>query len=485
MKVRVRDLLVMLAFLFPFISSQAQGHIPKTRENSFKGALSFLPEGSYGITTLYSPFTERRDPLASHKEWIEDDKGQAVRGLMAEAVLFMEWWTLLGDPIESYLFKWKSTGYYEVRYRDNGELVTKTISRSQLAKYPDLQRWFDNIAPLNINFRIDFTAGRLDEQAYRDFRQRKSQFETLGAAGFKMNYSRKVDGVQMLFERSEQTPGFNLPVMANGWRDFMSVPADVPNDKLTDLVALFRMAETVNINSFQITSIRWPIDGLVALARRYDEYENGKKELSPDELVASATPDALKTMGDDFWNATDIPQGEMEIYKDPRTSKMGLKTKNNRNVIPATFVDIREDKDEKVFFCRSGYGADEPLIAINKFGKEVGRLNNATWREDKKVFLETTEEEEGECSLIFSYNALRFTGGRFVQVAKLYDFVNYRSKAVITLRSSNESYEQRRQAEEREKQRAEERSRVCTQWYADVRARMSSRGYIYLSNFER
>jgi len=460
--------LLIVLVLLKFFSATAQGHLPKTSKNSFKGALSFLPEweiaGSY--TTLASPHSNRTDPLASPKEWITDNDG-SMRGIMKEAVLFMEWWTLLGDPVESYLFKWKTSGYYEVMYEEDGKNVNKFVYRTQLEKYPDLLKWFDNIAPGNINFEIGFSMGKLSEKDYRDFREKKSLFSSLGASGFKMDYNRKVEGIQMLFERSERHPPFNVPVMANGWRDFMGVSSDVSDEKFGDLISLFRMAETVSINYFAITSIRWPIDGMIALAKKFDKYEKEEKRPSPEQLVSQADASPLKTMGDDFWNETDIPKGDVEIYMDPTNFKYGLRSKNKRTVTASIYNNIVQSSDKQHFFANT---SDE-TIAYTKFGKEVARISGYySYNSKSNQFMDQTGSEDTECIDydILYYKTYTFSNNDFQRGSNYFSFQRQ-------LYISVESYNDKRTSQEKDRD-AREAKRFCIEAVEKARSSALSQG---------
>jgi len=50
--------------------------------------------------------------------------------------LGFEWWTLLGEPLEIYHFRWKAS--------DSDTINNKTCKRADLVKYPDLLKRYDN-----------------------------------------------------------------------------------------------------------------------------------------------------------------------------------------------------------------------------------------------------------------------------------------------------------------------------------------------------
>ncbi len=67
-------------------------------------------------------------------------------GLVKEIHINIELWTLLGEPIEKYLFRWK-----------RGSSITSTdfttLSESTLSKYPDLLKRYNSLRPRNIELR--------------------------------------------------------------------------------------------------------------------------------------------------------------------------------------------------------------------------------------------------------------------------------------------------------------------------------------------
>lgn len=391
-------------------SSCGQGHVPVSDKSSFKGVLLFTPEGtlSSGVHSVYSSAHNKTDPMISPKEWVRG-KSASVRGIVQDAVLFFEWWTLLGDPIERYQFKWKSSGYYDVSYQEGGAYHTKTVTRRALAKYPDLVKWFDNIAPNNINFEIDFATGRLDDKKYYEFRRKHNILESLGSSGYSVSFRRRVEGIDMLFERSDKNPPFIVPTMATGgWREFMTIPASVSNEKLEVLVQLFKLGQTVSIKSFRIVSIDWPVDGMIALAKRFEAYEEKGTEPSPKEMVAAAEDDNLKKMQDDFWNKTELIEGEMEVYTDPTSGKKGLKSVNGMKTLPPTYYSIEQSSDKRFFYCF----VDNNCIVINSFGNQITSEEGYTYAKDD-TFSANQQSTQSDWWTTYEWEVFYFKDGTF------------------------------------------------------------------------
>ncbi|WP_440998513.1 hypothetical protein [Fodinibius sp. SL11] len=67
-------------------------------------------------------------------------------GLMKGFDLRLQWWTLLGEPMEYYHFRWHTSNEYKI----DGNW----IKRTDLEKYPDLLKRFDNIRPIKVNLEI-------------------------------------------------------------------------------------------------------------------------------------------------------------------------------------------------------------------------------------------------------------------------------------------------------------------------------------------
>lgn len=230
--------LFCIIFCFPGFL-QAQGIIPKAKDGSFKGALALTSQSSLtkGLPTAVSPYPGKTDPMLERNSWMySDDKLTAVRGFVKDAVLIFQWWTLLGDPIEKYEFKWVTSGYYEVTYEEEGREVTKSIYRDQLLKYPDLLKKFDHIEPVNVDVEISLSSGNIDDQDYFDFRKKYNILSSLGSAGYKSSYTVIAKGDAYLYGASGQNSNFILPAMAlGGWPDFLNIEKKIK--KLSDVIS--------------------------------------------------------------------------------------------------------------------------------------------------------------------------------------------------------------------------------------------------------
>lgn len=354
--------------------------------------------------------------MLTPKTWVGEDNDK-MRGLVKEAVLFLEWWTLLGDPVERYMFKWTTSGYYEVRYQDNGSFTTQTIYRTKLLKYPDLLKWFDNLAPSNVSLEIQFATGALDDQDYNDFRRKYNILEDLGSAGYKVGYRTQVNGANWLFAASGQNPPFIVPQIATGgWPEFLGMSADASGDKKQQLIELFRLAKAVNITSFKVIDIDWNVADMVALARRFNNYEKG--ELSPTELAENAGALKRATGGDEFWDVPDFVLSEMEVYRDPTTYRYGLKEKKGKRALPAIYSSI-ESATENTFFATTNEG----FHVLNSQGKQLSLVKGDWHRLKGNYIIRSTKRSDNDCNRFYYvlFDVMEFVNGKFIPSAKLYD----------------------------------------------------------------
>lgn len=245
--------------------------------------------------------------------------------------------------------------------------MSREVSRTALQRYPDLLRWFDNIAPSNVDLEITFGTGELTDSDYQAFRRKYNIMSSLGSSGYNVEFKRAVPGSSWLFERSNRDVPFIVPE-TSGWAQFTGMPE---SDRQKRTIELFRLGRTVGISSFRITSITWPVDGMIEIAKRLDQYENNAgKELSPAQQVAQAPSPALAGLGDDFWSRPEMAQPEMEVYTDPTTRKMGFRSKNKLIVLPAIYSSINPVEGAPGFLKVSQENTSGVQL-FNNYGKKL------------------------------------------------------------------------------------------------------------------
>jgi len=103
--------------------------------------LLFVSKGITGQTVL-SIDTDLRFKGKIKGEFYTDKSG-----LLQDFTLGLEWWTLLGEPIEIYSILWNSTNSYKIEV--SGE--EKTITKNMVSKYPDLLKRFNSLRPYKLD----------------------------------------------------------------------------------------------------------------------------------------------------------------------------------------------------------------------------------------------------------------------------------------------------------------------------------------------
>lgn len=441
----------------------SQGRISKAKDGSVKGALAFFPNSklAQGFQTATSTFPSQTDPVLERNNWVySDDRRVAVRAFVKDAVLLFQWWTLLGDPVEKYGFKWLTSGYYEVMYEEKGQMVTKSISRGDLVKYPDLLKKFDRIEPLNVDVEINFSSGNIDDRKYYDFRKKYNILTDLGSAGYKASYTIKSLGVHYLFAPSGEDAPFIIPTMAvGGWPDFLNVEKK-DEERTKRNIELFRLGQDLIIHSFKITDLEWQFSPFIEIAKQFERYE--KKEDSPKEQAEKAALADESDGGDSFWDRAEVVQADMEVYRDPTNYKYGLKAKKGLRALPATYRNLVASESRKnVFFGDTDQG--QGVVAINGAGKVLATLPGRDWSATSTGARRYVRAPEVDCADYqpnYSEEYL-FENGTFATLRKTYTISR---RAYLTISSANErplTDAEKRAAEENEKRLARECYDAC------------------------
>ncbi|KYG72200.1 hypothetical protein MB14_09160 [Roseivirga ehrenbergii] len=274
---------------------------------------------------------------------IKSDFYSDPNGLLKDASIGIEWWTLLGEPVELYSVKWNSTGVFKV----NIEGKQISISKNSLNKYPDLQKRFDNIKPYKIDFAIYGTADGGSSSVKRGSSFQYSSFYNQGSAYKKDGQSYdpyklsarvlyQIPDAKLLVGKSGQTSRSIVPESPMTWNEFIAWKQNTsnysePNIKYDYLVlnkseseyrkldegAKKQLISTLkhlysNTNSFtlkaQITNLEWPKYELESLAREFlkrEEKKETEEEQKEDDFWSGEEEKTDKTKEakeDDFWN---------------------------------------------------------------------------------------------------------------------------------------------------------------------------------------
>lgn len=208
------------------------------------------------------------------------DGNTSMNGIMSDAALAIDWWTLFGEPAEQYLFTWKAKDYYEVSSMDatGSSTIKRTVNKNDLKKYPDLLLRFENIKPTEIEFEIQW--GLEDIDVFN-----RTGYNFTSYYGVKNSFYTKVSSANILIESSGKTP-FGVPGIRQGKGEaFLGLEKNFPKDKLQELMQLFNKAPYQYINAVIVTKIKWPLSEMKAIADKYDQYERGEATPSPTQII--------------------------------------------------------------------------------------------------------------------------------------------------------------------------------------------------------
>lgn len=346
-----------------------QGKIPM-QNKSFTGALEFLPKGKLaaGYSRVKSPFPMGVDPLVDPEKWyVEGD--QQMRGMIGDAVLFLEWWTTTPTPAERYKFDWTSSGYFVVVYKnEKGMNVNQRVDRYKLEKYPNLLKRFDNITPIEVDFEFTFFGGDIPDKEYYAFREKYNLNSDLGSLGYAVNATRKLNADFILYKANRNRQEWTSPgPFLQGWDGFLTFPEE-DNDKKSRLIELFKLGETLVMVNFKMTTLKWRMSDFVYIAKKFNDYESGKEKPSVFDEVEKGEKE--NKAGGSFWDDTDIVDSETESFYDQQAKKYGVRTLKGKILVSGKYNQII--KSGKYYIARN----DNTAYLLNNMG---GLLKTKTY----------------------------------------------------------------------------------------------------------
>jgi|GEM_PF-1680484 len=231
-------------------------------------------------------------------------------GLVEEIHINIELWTLLGEPVEKYLFRWK---------RGSSVAATDytTLSESSLSKYPDLLKRFNALKPSKVKLRYyvstelkpeHVSTENLDvcgEKFINNLQITKNARwgSNGGASGH-----RDINSVVHLFiSKADATGSEIIPSSPRDWLHFIDWgETGVTNKKAYNT---FKYAGKMTFYGVEVTEMELPMYEIDAIAKAYNKREKGEEETEDDE-------EKNKEEGsDDFWedgseNGNDTPYGD-------------------------------------------------------------------------------------------------------------------------------------------------------------------------------
>jgi hypothetical protein len=260
----------------------------------------------------------------NHKIFNDEADNDYPKGLMDNFTLGVQWWEFLGEPMEYYSFKWEATQVIQI---DFGTF----LKRSDLDKYPNLLKRFDNIRPSHLELGL-------------------SASQDLNSSYGNIKYN--LEDWQILYTKAGVLSKNLSPGSPETWNEFWKWDWDMQKNynietekfktlseeeqkKITrELRTKFRQCTSLNVSVY-VKDIKWPKSEINGIYEAYLQYEKGEKKPSPIEEVAEAEKEIANETPyteDDFWGeVSDIEELEVEIFQE--ASKFGLKYKNNGSVV--------------------------------------------------------------------------------------------------------------------------------------------------------
>lgn len=385
--------LLLMFFSLSNTTATAQGQTQKSKGH-YQAGLDFF--GTWGNGTI--PHTNPAlNGLYAADGWVSGtSNGKAVKmkGLLNAAVLKVDWTTLVGEPIENYQFVWKSSGQYDIQYTNSkGQPKLQTITRSQLQKYPDLLKRFDNLAPSNIDFVIEWRIGDQSDADREAYLKKYGLMSSIGSSHphVKAGFKTTVKGAHLLFDPAGKQP-YNVPYSpAGGWAEFLGLPKEYDKTKLTHIKDYFKMSYGQIITNFKAIKVEWNWGELTAIAEKFESYEKGETEPTPKEQIEKENQKAVAAYAkNDEWaeayekeNEELIVFSEFKINNQTRHSEQfsGAKNKKGDWVIPMQpgYV-FNLSKEYGLMILSIAYNGalkrNGTIIIYNTKGKELKRIEN-------------------------------------------------------------------------------------------------------------
>ena len=384
--------------------------------------------------------------------------------LMTSYSLQIQWWTLLGEPIEYYTIKWESSGKYTI---DN-----ETVTRNQLIKYPDLLKRFDNLQPSKMEIKIEgyADAGRVvvkrgELPSTFGFKTRKGfPFKKNGQAYdeyfLSADFCYIVEDPKLLYTKSGEL-GEGIVPGSPHWNEFLHWgdkdywSKKNKNDKtlLKQNKLQFNKANKISISS-KIVKLEWNLTEMRSIFDLYKKYESGELEPSPIEEVKEKTEKETKDLTtytkNDFWSKIEKPKEISYVSFKGANGKYGIKIVGSEKVtLPPTKYYINTYPlakiGSKTYFVTSPYTTSmvtpamkrNRKILIDQFGnssplpdKYLLILGN---RNEKKIYTRKITSIDSKCNLRGTLSG--YKANRVTETRNTYDYnfrlISSKKKSVI------------------------------------------------------
>ena len=242
--------------------------------------------------------------------------------LVKELTLGIEWWTLLKEPVEKYLFRWKKgSSVWSQKHMIS-------INEKNLGRYPDLLKKFQGLKPSFIEIQIDVWLDFGDNYAQKNQQFFKSLPDCLGSSRYaqisgktfyemKSNYGhRTIDSkVKFLISKAGATGNDLVPGSPKDWSEFIQFGTCTVDDETG--YQIFKHAQKATF-MLKILDIEVPQERIDKLAEAYLKKEKGEEEEGDDWTNDDDNTNNWDEMADqdenswDQGSSSDDSWGEME-----------------------------------------------------------------------------------------------------------------------------------------------------------------------------
>ena len=258
-----------------------------------------------------------------------------THGFFESIKLHVQWWGLLGQPVEYYKLKWEIGPLLDLNALiDFDDGMIHFLRRADLERYPDLVKRYDNLKPVNLELEFsvklspDISSVPKDKQRQVEVGSSKSYFFCVDRGRYG-NGNRRFDckdavatktvreTPHLMIVRSGETGDNITPLSPRNWRSFVDweTPSDVSlNQKAAtgdeaDLYARnsFRGARSIFFGGLRIKSYELPLIEIKAIYEAYLKREAGEEDADEidreeDDFWSGEETEEEETSNDGFWN---------------------------------------------------------------------------------------------------------------------------------------------------------------------------------------
>ena len=211
----------------------------------------------------------------------------ASNGFIDAIYLVVEWWGLLGQPVEQYGIRWDMGSDISI---PDGEGGYHQLYLPDLDQYPDLKERFMDLRPVDLHLTVDVTlyepSGMIADPQYPDEQPNYYSHSDFATATKHVRRS-----PHLMIARSGKAGEDFLPSSPQSWSQFLEwtggsiVSGDDPDQKARNTL---RRTYTITFNSPRIAKIQLPEAQMRAI---YDEY---RRRIADKEAEEAAMEEAAE-----------------------------------------------------------------------------------------------------------------------------------------------------------------------------------------------